>query len=128
MTQATLIAPEPLKRGPDMTVPAIEPPARRPGALGSIHILDGSTADEVGRVRFAPAMSAELARRRAEGKTGWNNPDVCTIPQLETHMEERMAAGDVVGVACAAMMIWNRLNPDVSCTTTQGEKNGHTDC
>lgn len=128
MSQTELI-PHEVRRGPVMAaaVEAAPPPAPMltAFALGSIHNLDGLVADNVGLVRFLAACSLELEKRRAGGKTGWNKPEACTIAQLEEHMHERMAAGDVVGAGVAAMMIWNRLNPEAP-PTPQGETHGHT--
>lgn len=120
---ASLLPPAPLQRGPVMTEPAAAPETPQPRlrvsecyALGSIHTLEGLAADGAGCIRFRAAMMDALEQKRADGRTGWNKPERCSIAQLEEHMNERVAAGDIVGVGIAAMMIWNRLNPEASFT------------
>jgi hypothetical protein len=103
--------------------PASPPPepdvSARAYALGSIHTLEGLTLDGVALTRFMGAMMDQLRIKRGEGRTGWNDPARCTIAQLEEHLQERLDAGDIVAVGLAAMMIWNRCNPEV-VTTREG--------
>ena len=134
MSQQPSLLPKPEVRRPVNLNPVAPTPAAPPApepdvsarayALGSIHTLEGVNLDGVALTRFMGAMMDELRKKRDEGRTGWNHPDRCTIAQLEEHLNERLAAGDIVAVGLAAMMIWNRLNPEAA-STTQGETHGH---
>jgi hypothetical protein len=83
-------------------------------------------ADDVGVERFAKAMSAKLAKKRDEGRGGWNRepytvqPDRgdrverlgCTVAGLRKMLREHFESGDPVDIANFCMMIWNRENPN----------------
>jgi hypothetical protein len=83
-------------------------------------------ADDVGVERFAKAMSTKLAKKRDEGRSGWNRepytvqPDRgdrvgrfgCTVSDLREMLREHFATGDPVDIANFCMMIWNRENPN----------------
>jgi hypothetical protein len=64
--------------------------------------------DDIAVEVFAAAMKSKLARKRDEGRGGWDNPDVCTIGFLEKCLREHIQKGDMVDVANFAMMIWHR--------------------
>lgn len=82
-------------------------------------------ADAVGVDRFRTAMSNKLAKKRDEGRGGWNRepytvqPDRgdavwrggCSIAHLKRLMRAHLKKGDMVDIANFAMMIWNRENP-----------------
>ena len=81
-------------------------------------VMDSQYADELGVERFAQAMLVKLAKKRNEGRHGWNlthgesgNDWGCTVRDLETMLRQHLAKGDVVDVANFCMMIWNRRNP-----------------
>lgn len=88
--------------------------------------VTGRFADELGVERFTKAMLAKLARKRDEGRGGWNHqpytsqPDRgdvteyfgCSVADLQHMLAEHIAKGDMVDIANFAMMIWNRENPD----------------
>ena len=64
--------------------------------------------DDAGVDRFARAMRAKLAEKAAEGKYGWDDPDVCDIDELKGMLIEHVEKGDPVDIANFCMMIWNR--------------------
>ena len=73
----------------------------------------GRKADIVGVDRFALAMKKKLAKKRAEGKRGWNTTLEsgwgCDVQQLESMLRQHLAKGDVVDVANFCMMLRERL-------------------
>lgn len=77
--------------------------------------MDNEDADFHGTMRFAEAMITKLAKKRSEGKYGWNRtPETgwgCNVRELEAMLRKHLAKGDVVDVANFCMMIWNRRNP-----------------
>lgn len=58
--------------------------------------------------QFALAMHAKMAKARANGKEGWDDPERCNVGQLETECRRAAAACEWVDVANYAMMLWNR--------------------
>ena len=58
--------------------------------------------------RFAAAMKAKLAKKRDDGRGGWDNPDECSIAFLSELLRDHVAKGDPVDVANFAMMIHQR--------------------
>lgn len=89
-------------------------------------IRHDDVADSVGVARFSNAMNAKLAKKRADGRGGWNHepytvqPDRgdrvqrfgCTVPYLRKLLREHVKKGDMIDIANLAMMIWNRENPN----------------
>jgi hypothetical protein len=89
-------------------------------------IRNDAEADAVGVDRFRTAMSNKLAKKRDEGRGGWNQepytvqPDRgdvvrrygCTVAYLNKLLREHIDKGDMVDIANLAMMIWNRENPN----------------
>jgi hypothetical protein len=57
---------------------------------------------------FAAAMKAKLARKRAEGRGGWSDKDVCSNEVLSAALREHVERGDPVDVANFAMMLHQR--------------------
>lgn len=64
--------------------------------------------DDIAVDRFAEAMKAKLANKRAEGRGGWDNPAECSIAFLSQLLREHVAKGDPVDVGNLAMMIHQR--------------------
>lgn len=67
--------------------------------------------DDVAVDRFAAAMKVKLAKKRADGAGGWDNPEVCHIDYLVHLLSEQIhsrAALDLVDIGNFAMMIFNR--------------------
>lgn len=78
----------------------------------SITHMGYEDADFHGTMRFAKAMISKLAKKRSEGKRGWNKTPAtgwgCNVRDLERALRGHLAKGDVVDVANFCMMIWNR--------------------
>jgi len=58
--------------------------------------------------RFAEAMKAKLAKKRGEGRGGWENKDECSAEFLSELLRGHVAKGDPVDVANLAMMLNQR--------------------
>lgn len=58
--------------------------------------------------RFAAAMKAKLAKKRAEGYGGWSDPGACTVQFLAEQLIAHLAKGDPVDIGNFAMMLFNR--------------------
>ncbi|AOJ64732.1 hypothetical protein WJ32_19490 (plasmid) [Burkholderia ubonensis] len=65
-------------------------------------------SDDIAVDRFSAAMKAKLARKRAEGRGGWNDPASCHISTLARYLVEHVGKGDPVDVANFAMMLHQR--------------------
>jgi hypothetical protein len=68
-------------------------------------------SDDVAVDRFATAMKAKLAEKRADGASGWDDPEVCHIDYLAHLLKEQIhsrATLDTVDIGNFAMMIFNR--------------------
>jgi hypothetical protein len=61
---------------------------------------------------FAVAMKAKLAKKRAEGRSGWNDPSVCTVDYLANLLLHHVPKGDPTDIANIAMMIFHREGAD----------------
>lgn len=76
-------------------------------ALRSAVIMPEHT-DDIAVDRFAAAMKAKLAKKRAEGYGGWDDPEECTIEHLSRLLISHLAKGDPVDIGNFAMMIQQR--------------------
>lgn len=65
-------------------------------------------SDDLAVDRFAAAMKAKLAQKRAEGRSGWDDPTQCTGTYLRQLLRGHTSKGDPVDVGNLAMMLWNR--------------------
>lgn len=72
---------------------------------------NGARVDNEGVKRFADAMRRKLAKKRKEGRGGWQRPDEVTDAGLWEMMVDHVKSGDVLDVGNFCMMIWNRRNP-----------------
>lgn len=61
--------------------------------------------------RFAAAMKAKMAKQRAKGYGGWNDPADCPSDRLQTMLVAHIVKGDPVDVGNFAMMLFNRGEP-----------------
>lgn len=61
--------------------------------------------DDLAVDRFAAEMKAKLAKKRAEGKGGWDDREWTTGLFLSQCLWEHVAKGDPVDVANFAMML-----------------------
>lgn len=65
-------------------------------------------SDDLAVDRFAAAMKAKLAEKRAQGYHGWDDPEDCTIEHLINLLVKHVGKGDPVDVGNFAMMIHQR--------------------
>lgn len=68
----------------------------------------GTHPDDLAVNRFALAMKAKLAQKRAEGRGGWDNPDECSVERLSELLIRHIEKGDPIDVGNFAMMIHQR--------------------
>jgi hypothetical protein len=66
-------------------------------------------SDDIAVDRFAVAMKTKLERKRAEGRSGWDDPEQCSVVDLERMLHEHVTKGDPVDIGNFAMMLWNRF-------------------
>jgi hypothetical protein len=64
--------------------------------------------DDLAVDRFAAAMKAKLAQKRAEGRGGWDRKDECSAEFLAELLRRHVEKGDPVDVANLAMMLHQR--------------------
>lgn len=64
--------------------------------------------DDLAVDKFAAAMKEKLARKRAEGRGGWNDPDQCTAQHLSALLRKHVEKGDPIDVGNLAMMLHQR--------------------
>ena len=64
--------------------------------------------DDLAVDRFAAAMKAKLAASRARGRSGWDDPQECTVEMLARMLVDHLPKGDPVDVANFAMMLHQR--------------------
>jgi len=65
-------------------------------------------SDDIAVDQFAIAMKAKLAKKRAQGRRGWDDKSECTNAFLVKLLCEPVAKGDPVDVGNLAMMIHQR--------------------
>lgn len=70
--------------------------------------------------RFAAAMKTKLAKKRAEGRGGWEG-STCSQAFLSELLVEHVAKGDPVDVANLAMMLHQRGESIAALTATPQE-------
>jgi hypothetical protein len=64
--------------------------------------------DDLAVDAFAVAMKAKLAKKRDEGRGGWERPDECPPGRLSALLLSHLEKGDPVDIANFAMMLWHR--------------------
>ena len=64
--------------------------------------------DENGVDFLAHAMKVKLAKKREQGRGGWNNPDECSAEYLSDLLISHLAKGDLVDIANFCMMLYVR--------------------
>jgi len=65
-------------------------------------------SDDLAVDRFAVAMKAKLAKKRAEGRSGWDDPRQCSCEFLAELLLDHIPKGDPVDIANLAMMLHQR--------------------
>lgn len=66
--------------------------------------------DDAAIDKFAAAMKAKMAKKRAEGRSGWDDPEQCTIDYLTRLFHDHVRKGDPVDIGNFAMMLWHRIS------------------
>lgn len=75
--------------------------------IGRAH--DAAThPDDIAVDRFAAAMKAKLAKKRAEGRGGWGDCDLVSAADLSAMLREHVDKGDPLDVGAFAMMLHQR--------------------
>ncbi|CAM5420808.1 hypothetical protein ATER59S_02392 [Aquamicrobium terrae] len=64
--------------------------------------------DDLAVDRFAAAMKIKLAKKRSEGRGGWDNRDECTAEHLSYLLVQHIIKGDPLDVGNLAMMLHQR--------------------
>ncbi|WP_053249785.1 hypothetical protein [Ensifer adhaerens] len=104
---------------------ALDQLARRvEAALSSRSAESGKLAhlDDIAVDRFAAAMKAKLAKKRAEGRGGWDDPEQCHIDYLHQLLDDQFHARavlDPVDIANLSMMIHQREEGDGAQSTSR---------
>jgi len=73
-------------------------------------------SDDAAVDRFAEAMKAKLATKRADGRGGWDNKKVCSQALLSDLLRGHVDKGDPVDVANFSMMLHQRGEAIMSAT------------
>ena len=71
----------------------------------------GEHPDDVAVDAFAAAMKAKMAKQRAKGYGGWDDPAGCASDFLRECLLVHVGKGDPVDVGNFAMMLFNRDQP-----------------
>jgi hypothetical protein len=64
--------------------------------------------DDAAVDRFAAAMKAKLAKKRSEGRGGWEDKEQCSAEFISGLLHDHVAKGDPIDVANLAMMLHQR--------------------
>lgn len=64
--------------------------------------------DDIAVDRFASAMKAKLAKKRREGRGGWDDEEDCSALWLSSLLREHVEKGDPLDVGNLAMMLHQR--------------------
>ncbi|WP_241132615.1 hypothetical protein [Achromobacter insuavis] len=87
------------------------PPGESPTVDLARSVLAGADprhADDIAVDQFATAMKAKLAKKRAEGRGGWNDKSQCSAGHLSQLLRGHVDKGDPVDVGNLAMMLQQR--------------------
>lgn len=81
-----------------------------PAALDTAARVGGDArhTDDIAVDAFAAAMKAKLAKKRSDGRSGWDNPDECTVEFLAELLVGHVRKGDPVDIGNLAMMLFHR--------------------
>lgn len=81
----------------------------RSSILALIDLMPRAThPDDLAVDRFAAAMKAKLAKKRDQGRGGWENKDECSQELLSGLLRDHVDKGDPVDVGNLAMMLSQR--------------------
>jgi hypothetical protein len=65
-------------------------------------------SDDIAVDRFAAAMKTKLAEKRGDGRSGWDNPEACSVDDLNYMLIQHLFKGDPIDIGNFAMMIHQR--------------------
>ncbi len=91
-----------MKKHLPRVLPKSPSPAKSLPAIGDNH------PDSLAVDRFAFAMKAKLAKKRSEGRGGWEDPEQCSAADLSYLLIQHCFKGDPVDVGNFAMMLQQR--------------------
>lgn len=91
-----------MKKHLPRVLPKSPSPAKSLPAIGDNH------ADSLAVDRFAFAMKAKLAKKRSEGRGGWDDPEQCSAVELSYLLIQHCFKGDPIDVGNFAMMLQQR--------------------
>ena len=93
-------------------IPAVHPVASGPqdATLGRESCMSAQPSpdehyDDYCIRQFAKLMSEKMAASRAKGRSGWHDPEQCSVEYLRTLLYEHLDKGDPVDVANFCMML-----------------------
>lgn len=78
------------------------------GAVPAKVVGDDQHPDDAAVDRFSVAMKAKLAKKRAQGRGGWDDERICSPDDLACMLVDHVRKGDPVDVGNLAMMLFNR--------------------
>ncbi|VVE82682.1 hypothetical protein [Pandoraea sputorum] len=78
------------------------------GVVPAKVVGDDQHPDDAAVDRFSVAMKAKLAKKRAQGRGGWDDERVCSPDDLARMLVDHIRKGDPVDVGNLAMMLFNR--------------------
>lgn len=67
-------------------------------------LMSNVHSDDLAVDKFAAAMKEKMAKKRADGRAGWES---CPEQYLNAFLRDHLAKGDPVDVGNFAMMLWN---------------------
>src|SRR5271157_3496530 len=94
------------KKGEQMLREGMEPPAPE---TGKELVEQVKHADEIYANGFCDAMKKKLAKKRAEGRGGWNNPAECAVEYLAELLIGHLSKKDLIDIGNFAMMLHFRI-------------------
>jgi hypothetical protein len=99
-----------------------------PFEICAAHILalieSDTHPDDLAVDRFASAMKNKLAKKRADGRSGWDDPLNCTAGFLSALLHEHVKKGDPLDVGNLAMMLHQRGDKIESATPAKTHREG----
>jgi hypothetical protein len=81
-----------------------------------------TSPDDAAVDRFAAAMKEKLARKRAEGRGGWDDPEQCSAEFLSRLLRDHVDKGDPMDVGNLAMMLHQRGKTIASAPSPEREE------
>lgn len=83
-------------------------PVFAPASQPNVPPIGDNHPDALAVDRFAAAMKAKLAEKRAEGRSGWDDEEDCSRLFLSQLLRKHVEKGDPIDVGNFAMMLHQR--------------------